>query len=329
MPSDTRTGIGRTAVILSLLLLVLLVAAVLRMLVGGVPQTEAQAIYTARWFRVCEAVIVGVALATAGVALQALLRNPLAEPFILGLSSGAAVGVMAQTLIQQSAQQIFGARYVGAMLGAAVSMAIVYAAGRRRGVIDPLGLLLTGVVLSTLNGAVMLLLSFIDGRGLVRDSVARWMMGYLDEGLSRDMVITVAVITGLGLGILLYFARQMDAATFSDSEAHGLGVNLRRLRTILFAVSAILAGGAVVLAGPIAFVGLICPHIVRLLLGPRHRALLLGSALTGATLIVVADVIARETEQHFNYGLLPIGIFTSMIGGPLFLWMLRPHLGRT
>lgn len=279
-----------------------------------------------RMVRVIIAAVVGVALATGGVSLQALLRNPLAEPFILGLSSGAAVGVMTQSVLAFFMDKHQGPAHEGALIGAMLCMAIVYLFGRRHGVIDPLGLLLVGVVISTINGSlIMTMRAFYTPPGQ-RNDTARWMMGYLDESVGSNNVLLVAVLTLAGLALLWRLGPAMDAAGFSDTEATSLGVNLPRLRKILFLIATVLAAGAVVLAGPIAFVGLISPHIARLLVGPSHRTLLLVAALLGALLIVLADVAAVVCDR--GQGLLPIGVFTSILGGPIFLWMLRPHLGR-
>jgi len=283
-------------------------------------------IMRSRITRVVVAAIVGWALATSGVGLQALLRNPLAEPFILGLSSGAAVGVMAQEMFGYYTHAHLGPLHVGAVAGALVSMTVVYLAGRRRGMIDPLGLLLVGVVLSTVNGALIMMMRHLYEPGNERNNVGQWMMGYLNEFAGSWNVLVISLVTLAGWLILMVYARALDASAFSDAEAMSLGVDLHRLRKMLFAISGILAAGAVVLGGPIAFVGLIAPHLARLLLGPGHRTLLPGAALIGATLILLAD--SASTVCEFGHGNMPIGIFTAMIGGPAFLWMLRPHLGR-
>ena len=277
--------------------------------------------------RLVLAALVGSSLATSGVALQSLLRNPLAEPFILGMSSGAGVGVMGQMLLNHYGGHGWVAPHTGALLGALISMAIVYGAGRRRGVIDPLGLLLVGVVVGTINGAIIVLLNYLPGSTGLRDDLARWMMGYLNEAvIGTPAILVVACLTIGGLILLLASARAMDAASFSDDEAQSLGVNIGRLRKVLFITSSVLAAGAVVLAGPIAFVGLISPHLVRLLVGPGHRGLLLGAAMVGATMVALADTATVALD--FGQGRLPLGVFTAVIGGPVFVWMLRPHLGR-
>lgn len=351
-PREARpqeTLFSRPAPLLLALLALLLAAATLRMAIGdpfgwpqgSLAQSAGQLFIGKPWFaeasigvmdirllRVVDACLVGAALAAAGVALQALLRNPLAEPFILGLSSGAGVGVMTQMFLAYHLHRTFGANHIGALLGTAATMLIVYGASRRRGTLDPLGLLLVGVVISTINGAIIMLLNYLPGPAGLRDDVARWMVGYLNEGVGAPMVRITFVGAAAGITLLAWAGRSMDVATFSDTEAMSLGVNLSRLRILLFAVASVLAAGAVVLAGPIAFVGLICPHLARLMLGPRHRTLVLGSALLGAILILLADTVSVAIDLWRGIGLLPIGIFTAMIGGPVFLWMLRPQLGR-
>ena len=325
--------------VIGVLVIILIAVAVLRLHVSAVsfgwPDGEHwKEILFERRFLLILGLLVGVALATSGVALQALLRNPLAEPFILGLSTGAAAGVMAQSLLYRSLQLPLGASGIGALLGAAASMVIVFLASRRKGMIDPLGLLLTGVVLSTINGAIIMLLNYAVGPGGIRNDLAQWMMGFLNQNSGLTTVWIVAGVTLTGLVVLIILGRAMDVASFSDTEAQSLGVNLARLRTILFITASVLAAAAVVLAGPIAFVGLISPHLARLLLGPGHRVLLIGAAIIGGCLIVAADILSSLigfvslSVFEFQVGNLPIGIFTAMIGGPAFLWMLRPQLGR-
>ena len=292
------------------------------------PLPAATQILATRCHRLALAAVVGTALAVSGVALQALLRNALAEPYILGLSTGAAAGMMAQQLILRQLGVALGMSQIGALAGASATMAIVFLAGRRQGVVDPLGLLLTGVVLSTINGALIMLCNYLVGPGGLRDDLTQWMMGYLNQGAGWLTVGGIGAVTAIGGGWLLSAARAMDIASLSDSEAMSLGVRLQYLRAVEFAVASVLAAGAVLLAGPIAFVGLICPHLGRLMVGPRHGPLLISSAMLGAVLIIVADTTSAWLHLQLGVGRMPIGIFTAMLGGPAFLWMLRPHLGR-
>lgn len=277
------------------------------------------------------AAIVGVALAVSGVALQALLRNPLAEPFILGLSTGAGLGIMVQGFIalQLGLVVTTSTDGLGAILGTFLTLGIVYLASRRNGVIDRLGLLLVGVVLATINGAMIMLLNYLAGPGVLRDNLMQWMMGMLQVrplGRQDEVAAWVCVVS---LGLLLWKGKAMDIATLDDDEASALGVSIDRLKLLLLLTASVLTATAVLIAGPIAFIGLIAPHLARLLLGPTHRPLLIGAAMLGATLLIVADVASDTVAAlNQNVGLIPIGIFTAILGGPVFLWMLRPQLGR-
>lgn len=279
-----------------------------------------------RMDRMFVGVVVGASLAVAGVALQALLRNALAEPFILGLSTGAAAGMVGQWWLAATLGVALGAGYGGAAIGAMASMAVVFVASMRRGVIDPLGLLLTGVVLSTINGAFIMLATHLRPE-LVSD-VSQWMMGFIREGRSDASLYVVCAFLVLGLVVLLVNARAMDVATLSPGEAKALGVALPRLRVMLFVVSGLLAAGAVVLSGPIAFVGLVCPHVARLMVGAAHRPVLIVSAMLGAALVLLSDTAGAALAYCFNVGVVPLGIFTAVIGGVTFLSMLRGRLGR-
>jgi iron complex transport system permease protein len=273
---------------------------------------------------------VGAALSVAGVLLQALLRNPLASPYVVGISSGAALGVMLNMTVGAGLAAALGLAagagdHLAAMLGATATMAVVYLLGQKRGRLDPLGLLLVGVIVNAINGAAMMFLNYMAGPTM-RGQMSLWMLGYLSDNAGWPLTFWVACSTAAGTAGAWAMGRSMDLATFSDAEAHSLGVRLSRLRLAMFLVSGLLVSGSVVLAGPIGFVGLICPHLVRLLIGPGHRPLILGSACAGAALVIGADIAVKLLDR--GQGLMPIGILTAMIGGPVFLLMLRPQLGR-
>jgi len=327
---------GVTLAAMAGIAIVLLAVALLRLCVGssGVrwpfgADVDGDVLWHTRGMRLAIGAIAGAGLAVSGVALQAVLRNALAEPFVLGLSSGAALGVMLQLLIGSVAGVVMGASQSGAMIGAAACMLIVYLTSKRHGTIDPLGLLLTGVVLATINGAIIMVLQYFVGPGWLKEDLSRWMMGYIDEGLGTWPVVAAAGVVGATTLLLWFFGRAMDVATTSETEAISLGVNIRLLRKVLFVGASLLAGASVAIIGPVSFVGLICPHLARLLLGPGHRGLIVGSALLGATLVVAADSAAAALSLGLSIGIMPIGVFTAMLGGPVFLWMLRPHLGRS
>jgi iron complex transport system permease protein len=272
--------------------------------------------------------IAGVALAVAGVLLQALLRNPLASPFILGVSSGSALGVMLATYVAYmsgGAWRLIGGDAVPALLGAVATLAVVYGLGQRRGWLDPLSLVLIGVVVSAICGALIMFLQHLVPQGL-RGDLVTWMMGSIDQGVGAGWLMMVVVVTLGGCAVALVMGRAMDAATLGDEEARSVGLSVGPLRVTMFLIAGALTAGAVALAGPIGFVGLIAPHAGRLLLGPRHTLLLVGAAMIGAALLIGADVASQVISA--GGGRVPVGVFTALIGGPGFIWLLRSGRGQ-
>jgi iron complex transport system permease protein len=280
------------------------------------------ATFDIRLHRVLIAAAVGSSLALGGVFLQALLRNPLASPDLIGASAGATLAVTISTALAASlaARASIGFwQGPAAIAGSLVMLALVYSLSRRRGSIDPVSLVLIGVVTSIVAGAAtMLITQTLPDQGL---SISRWALGGINEEAPRRLVIAVLALAALATIAGVALARAIDIAALPDDEARSLGVNLPRLRLILFLLSGTLTAGAVVLAGPVSFVGLVCPHIVRLAAGPRTRPLVIGSALAGIALITAADIGARIID--LGSGRLPIGIFTALLGGPVFIYLLR------
>ncbi len=280
----------------------------------------------------------GVALAMAGLFLQVLLRNPLASPFVLGLSSGAGFGYMFALYLGWlgwlgwlgiSSESGVGAAasalglttpVLFATLGAFLTLGIVWRIGVRRGAVDPLALVLAGVIVGSIFSAGSAALQSLVPAGLRGDFVL-WMMGRVPEAPPQRLLLVVSAlaVTGAGLGIAL--GRSLDAACLSDDEARSVGVPLGWLRVTLFLAAGILTAATVSLTGPIAFVGLVAPHAARLLVGPRHATLALGSALAGAALLLAADSARQLLE--IGGGRLPVGVLTAVIGGPVFLLLLR------
>ncbi len=295
-----------------------------------------QLIYSLRLVSACAAVIVGVSLATSGVYLQSLLRNPLASPYILGLAAGAGLGIKVFEYISrqiQNANAINGSSIqeragvadwltdqVGAGVGVGVVLIVVYALSQRRGMVDPMGLLLVGVMVSAVCGALIMLLQFLSPIA-DSDQLIRWMMGTISQLWDMQSLAIAGGIVCIGVVIGVLYAPALDASSLGDDEAISVGVNLRRLRLILFITASVLTALAVVLAGPIGFVGLVAPHVGRKLVGPRHRPLILASALIGAGLLLFADTAVRWLPR--THGIMPIGIMTAGIGGPIFIWLLR------
>jgi iron complex transport system permease protein len=267
--------------------------------------------------------VVGSSLAVAGVLLQALLRNPLASPFILGLSSGAGLGVMLAMYIGYvtGREAMVGGTNAGpALLGALAVLAIVYSLGRQRGLLDPISLVLVGVVVSAICGAVIMFLQRLVPGGL-RGDILTWMMGQVPQGIERLPLMLVTLLAIAGMLIAASMGRAMDAATLGDDEARSIGLSIGPLRLAMFVLAGALTAASVSVAGPIAFVGLVAPHAARLLIGPRHGMLVFASALAGAALIIAADVASQALE--FGAGRMPVGIFTALIGGPAFIWLLK------
>lgn len=285
----------------------------------AVPSAEILAL---RAMSVLSAATVGVALGLSGLALQTLLRNPLASPFVLGISSGAGFGVSVLLV----AGYLFGSAIafpgeaVGAVLGSALALAIVSRFGRTGEGHDPTTLVLAGVIMAAIFGAGTTLCEQLVPFGL-RGDLTSWMAGRLPEIPDARELGAVGALTALALLMLLSSARALDVSMLSDDEARSSGVHLAALRGRLFWIGGILAGIAVAYAGPIGFVGLVAPHLARRLVGPHHRSLVPAAALAGAALLVAADAVRQVLDV--GTGRLPVGVLTALAGGPVFLWLLR------
>ncbi len=273
--------------------------------------------------RAVSAAAVGAGLGVSGALLQALLRNPLASPFVLGLANGAGLGVVVAIWIGYALDNPVlrqSATLPAALLGALLALVLVFRLGRRRGQVEPLSLVLVGVVLSAVFGAMTLFVLHLLPPAEMA-VLTRWMMGSISDERSWLLIGLIAGCVGLGALFATALARPIDAMMLGDEDAVSVGVPLQRLRPALLLLAGFLAAAAVVLAGPLSFVGLIAPHLVRRAGGPQHRLLIPGSALLGAVLVVGADAFVNAFRV--SGGRLPIGIFTALIGGPAFLWILR------
>lgn len=307
--------------------LVLLIAAALRIGLNfwAPDDAVARTLVELRAMRIATGSVTGAALAISGVLLQALLRNPLAAPDVLGLSAGSGLGVMIVAYVSYRAGM--GIAHVGAwsapaaLVGGLGALALVYTLGQRRGVVEPVSLILVGVVVSILCGSAMeLIRHLMPDQGL---AVARLLTGAVrDIPPSRLAGATAVLLAGFVTAMAL--ARAMDAAELGDDEARSVGVRLDRLRLILFVVAGVLTSASVLLTGTIGFVGLVAPHVARLLVGASHRTLVPTAAFIGATLVVLADAVARAID--LGAGPLPVGVLTTIIGGPVLVWMLRGQM---
>ena len=311
------------------LVLISLSVAGARLLIGSTGLEVDPAVVGLRGHRLLLAAAAGGLLAVSGVCLQGLLRNPLAEPFLLGLSGGAAAGALLGVVA------VGGHGLVpGGLIGAVAVTGLVYGLGRRDGRLDPLTVLLVGVVLSTLAAAVVLLISELSGPlgsggrlARATGDVRTWMLGALNTRVRPWHALGVLAGLALLIGWLRRNGDTLDAATHPDTEAASLGVDVPRVRTCQFAVAATTATAAVALAGPVAFIGLIGPHLARGWVGASHRRLVPVSATLGAVLLVAADTAssgaaAVSAELGVPLGTLPPGLFMAVLGGGTLLVLL-------
>lgn len=280
-----------------------------------------------RWLRVVCGLGVGGSLAVAGVMLQSLLRNPLASPDLLGLSAGAGLVVMVVTYVgyRTTGAIVPGAASpVAATMGSFAALALVYGLSQRRGLMDPVTLILVGVIVGiVLGSASSIVRSLLPDGGF---QASRLLLGRLSDDTRWPLAWTLLAAGVIGTGVGMKLGPAMDAASMGDDEASSVGVSVGTLRVCLFAVSGVLTAMTVVVAGPIGFVGLVVPHAARLLLGPNHRVLVVASALLGGTVIVAADALVRSID--LPTGRLPVGVVTALLGGPVFILMLRSMLTR-
>jgi len=269
--------------------------------------------------RILLGLVVGGALGVAGAALQALLRNPLAEPHIIGVSGGAALGgVLTMLLVGRTPVTELSLQPLGSFAGALLATALLVRLGTLRGHLHPYTLLLAGVVCNAVAGALIMFLNsiadFYQAHGIIF-----WLMGSLATQ-SYALVGVVGLYVAGGLAVLGWQARTLNVLSLGDEEAWHLGVDVDRARRIAFAGSALLVGAVVAVSGMIGFVGLIVPHVARLLLGSDNRLLLPASFLAGGMALVWADTVARTALGATE---LPVGVITAMCGGPFFVWLLR------
>ncbi|MGO1052282.1 FecCD family ABC transporter permease [Crossiella sp. CA198] len=264
------------------------------------------------------ALIVGAGLAIAGAAIQTLVRNPLADPYLLGVSSGAGVGATAVITSGLFAGAGVWALSAGALAGALGAAALVFAIAAAQGGLTPLRLVLTGTVLGSAFSAIASYLVFRSAQPGAAESVLFWLLGSLAGADWDRLGLPLAVVLVLGLS-LLAGSGWLDALAMGPDTAAALGVPVRVLRNSLFVGLAVLVGVLVAISGGIGFVGLVIPHIARLLVGARHRAMLPVAALTGALFLLCVDMAARVLVRPVE---VPLSVVTGLIGAPVFLLLL-------
>ncbi len=277
---------------------------------------EKTIVFSIRLPRVIFAGFVGAALSTAGVVFQALLRNPLAEPYILGISGGAAVGAICAISL---GWQAFAFAVPGlAFLGALLTILLVFAVGRSGGEAGATSLLLAGVIVNAFFSAIIMFLISIS-RGADLHNITFWLMG--DLGLARGIKIVFPGICALvGAAAVYSHARSLNLIVAGEETALQLGVDVERTKIVLLTAASAMTAVAVAFSGIIGFVGLIIPHIMRMLLGPDHRLLLPAAFLGGASFLAAADTLARTAVPSAE---LPVGVITAFCGAPYFIYLLK------
>lgn len=281
--------------------------------------TRYQIIWQIRTPRVLLAVIVGAGLAAIGVAIQALVRNALADPYILGVSSGASVGAVAISLFGALSALGIYAVSVGAFLGAMAATALVYLIAYGRVGVTPLRLVLTGVALSFGFQAVMSVMIYFAPTSEATGTVLFWTMGSFGAATWGSLP-TAAAFVVVGLFLLGRRSRVLDVMALGDETAASLGIDTGRARKSLFLVTALMTGAIVAVSGTIGFVGLVIPHITRMITGATHARLLLIAPFLGAILMVWVDLLARTLVAPRE---LPLGVLTAIIGVPVFIYLMR------
>jgi len=259
--------------------------------------------------RVLAAFFVGAGLAVAGAAMQSLFRNPMADPYILGTSSGGALGAsLAIVFLGGFFIPIF------AWIGAVVAILIVWSIAGRKGVISVETLLLTGIAVSFFFSAIVSFLIAIAGQNV--HQILFWLMGGFWNASPTDAMLAAAILIPAG-ALLFFMGRDLNALSLGEETAAHLGIDATRARWTVLGASTLLVAGAVSIAGSIGFIGLVTPHIVRMLAGPDNRVVIPASILAGGIILVIADTLARTFFSD-----LPVGIITAFIGAPFFIWLI-------
>ena len=275
------------------------------------------ALWNVRFPRVVMAIVVGAALGGAGAVLQAVFGNPLAEPSVIGVSSGAAVGACLVIVFEWTFIGTFTTPLVAFITGLITTL-LIYSLSRSGGRTEVVTLVLMGIAVNAVTAAIIACTVFL-GDTQAREQIVFWQLGSFN-GARWEAVRVIAPLVAVGLVGVMLLSKKFDLLALGERAARHVGVNVERLRLIAIVLVALLVASGVAFAGIIAFVGLIVPHVVRMLIGPAHRTLVPASILGGAVVMVLADLVARNAVDYAD---LPIGMLTALVGGPFFFWLLR------
>lgn len=291
---------------------------VIEVLLGGGSSVNRTIVLSINLPRVVMAVFVGSGLAVSGAVMQALFRNPMASPYILGLSNGAALGAAIGMVFTISFIPVIIAVPALAFIFCFGTMMIVYSLSRIGGNTQTETLLLSGIAVSAFLSALVSLMTFLAGDEM--EGIVFWTMGSLSKASWSNLMLVIPIIA-MGIVIMSTMSKQLNAMMLGDAHAMDLGVDVRKVRFLLIICSTLVVAAAVSFVGVIGFVGLVIPHIVRLIVGPDNRILIPLTAFAGACYLIICDYIAHSLSGIT--GVLPIGIITALIGGPYFIYLLR------
>ncbi|MFE7208814.1 FecCD family ABC transporter permease [Streptomyces sp. NPDC057611] len=284
---------------------------------SGLDRVAESVLWNVRFPRIVLALLVGASLGCAGALMQGVFGNPLAEPGVIGVSSGAAVGAVAAIALGLDFLGTWTVP-VAAFAAGLGTVLLVYAMARSGGRTEVVTLILTGIAVNAFAGALIgLFLFFADSAAV--NQITFWQLGSLSQA-TWPKVMAVLPCAVLGLGIAPLYARRLDLLSLGEGPARHLGVDVERLRIVLVLVIALLTAAAVSVSGIIGFAGLVVPHLLRMAAGPGHRFLVPGSALLGALVLLAADLAARTVAAPAE---LPLGVLTALVGSPFFFWLLR------
>ncbi len=272
-------------------------------------------IYDIRLPRIFLCIIVGAGLAVAGAIFQGLLRNPLADPFIIGTSSGAGLGAVIAIFLGVSLSNLGIPLF--AFLFALLSIILVYNIAGTQGKTSIQTLLLAGIIVSSFLSALMMLIMSLNRKEI--SNILFWIMGNLTEN-NTGLIKVCGIFVLLSIFIVMLFARDLNIMSLGEETAGQLGIETEKTKKFLFVLASLIVGAVVSVSGMIGFVGLIVPHITRMIVGPDHRILIPSSALAGAILLIIADTIARTIASPVE---IPVGIVTALFGAPFFIYLLR------
>lgn len=310
-----RAGNRANAGWISLILVVVLLGVIVVSVMNGAAATDSVIVWNIRAPRIITAIIIGAGLAVAGVLLQGALRNPLADPALLGVSAGAALGAVAGAALGATYNSLYAA--VFALLGAAVAMGLVVWIARNHGRVEVVTVLLGGIAVTAFASAILSVVITMNDLAGVRP-VGFWSTGSF--ALSNwSGVVSVTPAVAIGLVIAVSIATPLNVLALGDDAAFASGIDVTRTRVWALLAAVLLTGAGVAVVGVIAFIGLLVPHAIRLIIGPSHRSLMVVSAIAGALVVLVADTVARLALSPVE---LPVGAVTAIVGAPLFIALL-------